>query len=505
MTEDTGKLVIRSSIARTFLMVIGMIVAFFMMPFMIRKLGDTWYGILTLLQTLTGYYYFVDFGLATAVSRYISLNVAKKDSYNTNVIINTSLCIYVLMALAIAGITLAVSFFARSFVSDASALHVVRICIIVLGLNLALEFPFKAFAGLMGAFMRYDLLTYSHFLNLALSTALTYVLLVKGYGILALCIAGLVCSQISNIIFYAIAKHLFPDMRLGRAYFKTDRIKELLGYSIWSFVMQLGEQMRFRVDAFVIGYALASSYVTHFTVGANIATYLLSLIFRATNFLTPLFTKYFAKGDYDEIRGKLLIVTKINTILAVFGGGMAIMIGQAFLTRWMGEDYLDAYPVMVVLVVAVVLETIQNPSNNVLMAISKHRFFAIVNVAEGLANLGISIALVGKYGILGVALGTLIPLTISRLVVLPIYVSKCIQLSLRRYYMNMVNVACITLVYLISIYILTKDSLNIPDYSSLAILSVLASLPYLLVIIFLFLNKSERSFVRDLLPFKVSA
>lgn len=484
-------------------MILGMGVAFFMMPFMIRKLGDTWYGILCLVQVLTGYYYLVDFGLATAVSRYVTLYIVKEDVHSANVIINTSLAIYFVMALLISFITMVLAYFAGYFVSDRTVLQTVRIAILIMGLELAFEFPFKAFAGIVGAYMRYDLLSVSHFVTLALRTILTVVFLNKGYGIIAITVIGFICSLFSNVLFYWIAKWLFQDMRINKKYFQKERIQELFGYSVWSFLIQVGEQLRFRLDSYVIGWALSAAFVTHFAVGANLAQYLKNLIFKATNFLTPLFTKYYAEKNMHEVRNKLLFATKINTILGVFGGGLIIIIGQSFIHRWVGEKYIDAYPVLVILIIAVVIEVTQAPSNNVLMAVAKHRFFAITNFVEGFCNLTISLILVRQYGMLGVALGTLIPIVISRLIILPMYLTNCVGLSLVKYYLNMFSVTAITIFYIIALQLTTKNIFNLPYYGKLCMLCVVGSMGYLLLITIIIFDKTERTYIMNMLPEKM--
>jgi O-antigen/teichoic acid export membrane protein len=500
MNSDDARVAVKSSISRTALAFVGMAITFFMTPFMIRKLGDSWFGVLTLVNTLTGYYYFIDFGLATAVSRFVTLYVTKKDHHNTNVIINTSLMIYLGMAFALCVITIAIASLAGVFVADRSILLTVRIVIIIFGIDLAMEFPFKAFAGIITAYMRYDLLSLSHFGTLLLNTALTVTLLNAGYGIVGIAVIAFFCSQISNIIFYSISKHIYPEMRLSRLYWKRDRIRDLFGYSIWSFVIHLGEMLRFRVDSFVIGGALTVSHVTHFSIGSNLANYLVGLIYRATNFLTPLFTKYHAEENYFEIRHKLLLVTKINAILAFFGGGLVLMVGKAFISRWVGDRYLDAYPVLVVLTCAVILEATQYPSNNVLMAIAKHRYFAIVNIAEGICNLVLSIILVRYLGMLGVALGTLIPLVITRLFIMPFYLAKCVGLQLGKYYSIILGVAGATALYLFAFQLAAKDFIVVPHYAYI-VLSCLAAVPAYLVIVFLlFLDASEKVLLRRFFP-----
>lgn len=498
----TSSLIIRSSVARSSFTVVALGVSFFMMPFIIKHLGDRWYGILMMLTALTGYYYFIDFGLASAVTRYVTMYIAKNDNENANIIINTSLAIYIIMAFLILILTLLASYLACHFVSDTEDLLIIRTVIIILGINLALEFPFKAFAGVMGAFLRYDLLTFSHFISLVLSTALTLYFLSQGYGIISLAIISLSTSFLSNILFYLIAKYLFAPMQMSRKYFHLPRVLELFSYSVWTFVMQIGEQLRYKIDAFVIGWYLSASAVTHYSIGANFPLAVINLVYRATNFLVPVFTTYYARGDYEGIKDKLLFATKINAILVTFGGGLLIIIGKPLIQRWIGSEYLDAYPVLVLLTIGIIIEAIQNPSNNVLMAISKHKFFAYMNVVEGVSKFILCIILVRYYGILGVAIGTVIPLALCRMVVMPYYVTTSLGMSLERYYLPVFNVVAGTGLYLFIVFMLSDRYLSVPEYSRLIITST-ASIPaYLGMIMFTFFNASERKLISISLPVK---
>ena len=498
----TANLLFKSSISRTSLTILSIIISFLMLPFLVSKLGDEWYGIWTVLGSLIGYYYLVDFGLATAVTRYITQYISKNDKDNANSVINTALVIYSAMALAICFITITVGYFVHYFVPNARDLLIIRIAIFIMGFNLAIEFPFKAFAGIIGAYVRYDLITYAHIFTLLLSTALIVILMNLGYGIIALSVIGFICSQISNIIFYFISKHLFSDMQISRKFFRKDKVKELFGYSVWSFLIQIADQMRFRIDSVVIAWMLTAAHVTHYFIGARLAEYFLTFLYRATNILMPVFTKYHAENNYQEIRAKLLFMTKINNVLSLFGGGLILIVGMPFISKWMGDSYLDAYPVLVVLIIAVIVEAVHNPSNNVLFAIAKHRYIAIVGIFEAIINFILSLVLIQYYGILGVAIGTAIPLIISRLFILPLYTCRCIGLPLTQYYSNLFVTTLFTIIYLGLFYMLVKDII-IPQYMTIVVACLSAVPIYLFSILFVSFNRSERILLRSLLPSKL--
>jgi O-antigen/teichoic acid export membrane protein len=496
---NIAKGLFRSSVARVGLTVVSTVISFFMLPFLVGKLGDTWYGVWTIIASLTGYYYLADVGLTSAVTRHVAKFIARRDSDGANKIINTSLLIYSLLGLVIFAASLGISACANLFVDNLQDLFIVRAVIMITALNIAIEFPYKAFSGIIGAYIRYDLLTYSHFLTIVISTGLTVFYLSRGHGIVSLAVIGFGSAQISNVLFYAISRRLFPNMQLGLRHVNRRTIRDLFGYSVWSFVIQIGDQLRLRISAFMIGLMLSAGNVTHFYIGARLVEMFINLVYRATNIMTPVFTKYHAENNYDEIRSKLLLMTKINTVIAVFGGGMIILLGRPFLQRWMGNDYLDAYPVMVTLMVPTILEIIVNPAANVIYAVAKHRQLSIVSIGEGAANVLLSLVFIRFYGIWGAALAMAVPISLSRVIFIPMIVCRSAGMELRDYYAMIMKSAAFGMAYLFLAYLVTRELPIAPHYASLIAVTLVLSPLYLLGALFLSFDSQDRARFRELL------
>ncbi len=492
------KYIFRSSLARTLITILGMIIGFFMMPFIVEKLGDHWYGIWTIITALLEYYYLVDFGLATAVTRYVSKTITQKDSHSTNVIINTSLIIYSFMSVVICIITAIIAYLVGFYMKDPESIKIIRLVIFISGTNFAIQFPFKAFAGIVGAYMRYDLLSLSHFFVTVSGAILTLIFLSMGYGIVALAVINFITAQISYILFFLISKHLFSELKISLEYFKKEKIVTLFNYSLWSFLSIISDKLRFRIDTFVIGAILSASFVTHYFIGARLAEYFYNLMLRAIDILVPVFTKYHTERKYNEIRTNLLFITKGSAAIALFGGGVIMVVGKPFIARWMGAAYLDAYPVLVALMTAMIIETILIPAKNVLFAIKKHRFFAILNLIEGILNVVLSLVLIHFYGIWGVALGTMIPLIIIRLFVLIPYVCRSIEMPVLKYYANLLQTFLFTTSFLFVLYFLIQQFLTIQTYFNIFLVAILASLCYIAFLPFVSFSVQERNRLKSM-------
>ncbi len=100
----------------------------------------------------------------------------------------------------------------------------------------------------------------------------------------------------------------------------------------------------------------------------------------------------------------------------------------------MGPDYVRwSYPSLAMLALPLFLILSQSVSGRVLYGIGRLRWFTVVVSGEAVANLLISLALVGPMGILGVAWGTTIPNILGNLLV-AVHVCRLLNVGLLEYF-----------------------------------------------------------------------
>jgi len=146
-----------------------------------------------------------------------------------------------------------------------------------------------------------------------------------------------------------------------------------------------------------------------------------------------LLSRLHGANDRVGVDKVFFLATKVSLCISVFICIALIGWGKPFVASWMGAGYEDAYLPLVVLSLAVLLDVCQSASVCLLYATFNHRFYTYVNSAEGILNLAFSLALVRRFGILGVALGTLIGALLIRIVVQPWWVCKASGFTYSRY------------------------------------------------------------------------
>jgi O-antigen/teichoic acid export membrane protein len=253
----------------------------------------------------------------------------------------------------------------------------------------------------------------------------------------------------------------------------------------------LADLMRFQVDHLVITAFIGLAAVTHYRIASFMTTNFITLVATVVGVLMPLFSQLDGAKEYNQIKKAFFFGTKISICISSFVGYGLIAWGKPFIERWMGAEYLDAYPSLFVLISGCIFALWQSPSVGLLYGISKHRFFALFNSIEGVCNLLLSLLLVRYWGMLGVALGTFIPMAILKLFIQPVYVCRATSIPYREYMRHIIKTVGVVSVALI-LPLLISMRFSAPNYSTLFIIGGSSFCVYAGIVWLLGFNASEK-------------
>jgi O-antigen/teichoic acid export membrane protein len=214
----------------------------------------------------------------------------------------------------------------------------------------------------------------------------------------------------------------------------------------------------------------------------------------------PLLSQQEGAGNLLAMRKTTLFATKIALCIAAFFAFGAIALGKVFLARWVGPAYLDAYPCMVMLVLSQALAVSQRPSTYAIFAVARHQFLGMLLVAEGVANIILSLLFVRHWGLTGVGWAVLVPIACSKLIVQPIYACRVTGLSYPEYMRTLV-VTLVKVLLALVVPSLIMFELAKPDYKSMLLLGAISLVLYSVPVMVTVLNRSESQLLmRSILP-----
>ena len=224
-------------------------------------------------------------------------------------------------------------------------------------------------------------------------------------------------------------------MRLSHRLIDRDTLREVKGYSIDAFLAMLAGRVTVQTGAIVVGGFLTLAAVTHYAVAARLIDMAKNLLRAATTTLTPAVSQREATGDLDGVRRVLLDGTRwvLYLVLPVHLG--LLFFGGPFLARWMrGCEFEPAwcFPAMAVLSATLTIGVAQSVASRILYGMGKLKLFARLALVEAVVNLGLSLALVGPFGLVGVAIAVAVPNVIFCVFVIA-YACRTLEVGASRY------------------------------------------------------------------------
>jgi O-antigen/teichoic acid export membrane protein len=125
----------------------------------------------------------------------------------------------------------------------------------------------------------------------------------------------------------------------------------------------------------------------------------------------PLASAKLARGEHAELRTVLLKWSKVCVSLVFLVGTYLLVLGPEFLDLWIRDEYdPESGTLLQILMISfLVFLPIRGVALPILMGLGKPGRPAVALLVMGLLNLGLSIALIGPLGLVGVALGTAVP------------------------------------------------------------------------------------------------
>jgi O-antigen/teichoic acid export membrane protein len=493
------KRLISGSILRVMLFVSNVAISFFVMPFLIHSLGDRWYGCWTLAISFVGYYGFLDLGLSSAVSRFISREDAQNNNVEINKTISTSLILFSILGIFSILISLLAAFLCPYFMDDYKEFSAFRYVVLVLGLNFAIGLPMRTFIGILNAKLRYDLIVYVDIFKLVFRNILIVIFIKQGYGVKSLASIILAIDLIGYYLTIRLANTVFSDYRRSLKLCTKNKTKQLLNYSVFSLISQVADLLRFNIDSFIIAGHLGLASVTHYSIALTLINYFRNFILSAIGIMSPVFSQLEGKNDVESIKNIFFNITRISFMLSFYCGGGIIIIGNSFLIKWVGDKYSDSYLILLILCVPISLSLSMTPTGGLLFGLSKHKVFAVLNLCEGVVNLGLSLVLVNYFGMIGVALGTAIPILIFRAVLQILYVCRVVEISFMWFFSRMIVFPVIKIGSFIGIFYYFLKPYMLPDFTNIIMVAFFYSVSYSIFCYCFCLTDQHKSTVKEFL------
>jgi O-antigen/teichoic acid export membrane protein len=301
------------------------------------------------------------------------------------------------------------------------------------GLSVAISLVGGVFGGILAGLHRFDLVNAIQISGNGLRAVATVIALTFGGGLATLAVIQLVFSVVSIAASFWMSFRLYPQLHLRWTHFDAASQRMIFSFSFYAFALQITSYLILYSDSVVIAAFLPVAFVTFFSIAGNLIQNARSLISGISQTMTPMASKLDAEGNLGELqrvtlKGACYATTLILPVTLTF-----LIRGKTFIGLWMGREYAEpAGQVLWALSLTLIPAGLQVVWA-VLFGIEKHKALVPASLIEGLLNLGLSIFLVQKMGIVGVAWGTTLPNLVSALIFWPWYVKRTLKIPIRQF------------------------------------------------------------------------
>lgn len=403
------------------LMLVKLILTFIMTPIIVRYLGNYDYGLWEMVMAVIGYMGMLNLGINPAISRFAAKYRAEGDDENLHQVFASAflflVAVGVVVCCLVAGWGL---LFSETLAPEGKQSAVYTYFMLILAGQSLIMFPGHAAESFLEGFQKYYVKNNITMVNSVLGAVIFVIYATPDNALLLLAGVNALGLSVKYVLYtIMLARPSFGAIRFYRSSWSPAKLGELLKFSSKSFIQGIATNIENATDNLVIGGFLGPAAVPFYSIPQNLTRYIRTLGWTLSHAFMPMFSELSARFKQDEIRSLYLVASKLVAgLVAAMGLGM-LCIGTPFLALWVGPEYTAQSDQIILLLVLFTAIPMLNPfSSRYLTAIDKHGIFAKLMPVSAAVNLGLSILLVQGYGIIGVAVGSLIPVLFLQPVIL---------------------------------------------------------------------------------------
>ena len=479
----------------------SIIVAFLLSPFLVHSLGDTRYGIWTVMASLTGYMALLDFGISSAVAKYVAQYQRSGDKAALNRVVSSA----VVLSLGITScLVIASPFLADLAVSllslDAEYTELLHTLVIIAAFDMAAFVFGGVFVGTVMGFQRYEVLTGIQLTSLILKACLFYVLITQGHGLLTMALISLGINAAVGVALYVAVHRIQRDLQVKPRHITRDTCRQIVGYSKFTLIAMIALQLTYYSDALVIGYFMSAAAITYYTIAWSLSEYAGQLVSSFSASFFPAFSDQDAGKDKEGILRTYLTGTRLILVVSNLVCVGMLVLGDRFIALWMGERYaLECAPILWVLFAGLLIKNPQTIGVALLLGTANYKHYSYYSLGFSLVNLALNILLIREFGLLGVAFGTALTQGFFSGIITPWLACRVGGVSMAGYFSQSYLRSVPPAIVLASILYLMKVSWWVDSYAVLFAQAILATIVYLWIVLRWYLNDTERAYVYDFL------
>jgi len=433
MSESTtddfkfGKRLAKNTISNYLSTVVKIISSIFLTYFLVKGLGREFYGFWSLLWSVFVYSLLLDLGFGKSVEKYCAEASYSGDMKKFNSILSTIMFGYCMIALVIITVGFSMSFFLDNIFAlnvEQYTLNTVyyRKVFMLFTLGIALVFPTGVFPTILLAMQRSYLRNYVIVCNKLIEVFGVWYIFKSGHSLMTLIIFTTSINLLSNFVMAIMAFRLMPGLKIRFNYIKLSTLKHIADFSFYTYLLTVCDLIIFQTDRVLLGVMVGMSSVAMYQIATKIPQMISIASTQFQTNLAPIAAILHKSGEKEKLQQTMYDSTRITVFICTGVFTASIPLVRPILYRWLKVTDETTILLSYILISSMfILIIFRDTAKHFLLMTGYHRLLTKIAIAEAISNIVLSIIFIKLIGIMGVAIGTLVPnVIISLMIIFPL-------------------------------------------------------------------------------------
>ncbi|MBR4295695.1 MAG: oligosaccharide flippase family protein [Clostridia bacterium] len=375
-------------------------------PWMVAKIGQADYGLYTLANSLIAIF-MLDFGLGSAVSRYIAKYRAEGRNEAISNIMGVIYKLYIIIDIVILAILTGIYFFlGKIYVELTPAeLEKFRILYVTVATYQIIAFPLSPLDGILNAYEKFTQLKICSLMYRVLSVVAVVFVLVFSSDVRVVILATVSAHLITILIKFLLTRK-YVGLKVNFRAGGRELYINLFSFTAWTTLISIMQRFTHSFAPSVLGITSGALEIGLYSPAVLLEGYFYSFGMAVNGLFLPRVSRYIANKEEDNILKLMIKVGRYQSMVLglVFIG--FVCVGKEFMALWMGPDYTKSYYLAIIILFPTLISATQQIAKTTVIAKKLVKYQALCMSVTGVLGLATSYFLSIKIGAAGVCIGT---------------------------------------------------------------------------------------------------
>ncbi len=423
---------------------ISLCISFFVTPIIVEKLGSEAYGFVSLANNFVSYAALITVALNSMESRFVSIEIYKKNYEKANQYFTSVFFANVFIALVMAPIMgIFVAIVDQVLDIPVRLIDNVRATFCIVFIQFIVEILTS----------RFEIATYVtnklhlYYINNIIASFIRLLTILIGFQFFSINIVFLVLGSLLGKVFVAsknvyYTKTFIPNLQVHRKYFNFGCIKEVLSAGVWNLISKLSSILLDGLDLLIANIFIGASQMGELSLSKTIPALFFTLRGTLDYPFAPPMTESYARGDIEGVIKYARAGNKLLGIFMIAPMAVFVVFGQSFFKLWVPSQNADTLEILSLLAIVSLLAGSCINSVFTIFTITNHvKVNSLVVLLTGiLTTITVFILLkltdLGVYAIAGVSS---VYALIRNFVFTPLYGAHCLGVKKSTFYHEIIT------------------------------------------------------------------